>query len=165
MGVNRLYFSRAMKILEILSYVLMIGSIVFIVVFAKSHEIGTVATHFNAAGEPDAYDDPMGMIILPIIFIITNLIMSVIIRFVPVETWNYPMRTINPAAAPYIYKITMWMIIGFMFISGAMSFYMSAITGKGGPWIKFGTFGFLAVLAILTVGGIVGTIKINKKFI
>lgn len=165
MGINKLYFDRAMKIVEILSYVFLIGSIVYLVIFSKNHPVGTVATHFNANGEPDAYGDPMEMIILPGIFIFTNVIMSVLLRFVPVDTWNYPMKTINPAAAPYIYKITMWMMVGMMFLFGAMSLYMSLITGKGGLLLKLGTVGFLVLVTIVSLGGIIATVKINKRFI
>lgn len=165
MGINKLYFDRAMKIVEILSYVFLIGSIVYLVIFSKNHPVGTVATHFNANGEPDAYGDPMEMIILPGIFIFTNVIMSVLLRFVPVDTWNYPMKTVNPAAAPYIYKITMWMMVGIMFLLGAMSLYMSLITGKGGLLLKLGTVGFLVLVTIVSLGGIIATVKINKRFI
>lgn len=165
MGINKLYFDRAMKIVEILSYVFLIGSIVYLVIFSKNHPVGTVATHFNANGEPDAYGNPMEMIILPGIFIFTNVIMSVLLRFVPVDTWNYPMKTMNPAAAPYIYKITMWMMVGIMFLFGAMSLYMSLITGKGGLLLKLGTVGFLVLVTIVSLGGIIATVKINKIFI
>lgn len=165
MGINKLYFDRAMKIVEILSYVFLIGSIVYLVIFSKNHPVGTVATHFNANGEPDAYGDPMEMIILPGIFIFTNVIMSVLLRFVPVDTWNYPMKTINPAAAPYIYKITMWMMVGMMFLFGAMSLYMALITGQGGLLLKLGTVGFLVLVTIVSLGGIIATVKINKRFI
>lgn len=161
---NKLYFDRAMKIVEILSYVFLIGSIVYLVVFSKTHPVGTVATHFNANGEPDAYGNPMEMVLLPCIFLLVNITMSVLIRFVPLDTWNYPIKTINPAAAPFIYKITLWMMVGIMFLFGAMSLYMSLITGKGGVLLKVGTVGFLVLVTIVTLGDIIATVRINKRF-
>lgn len=162
---NKEYMSPGIRITEILSYVFLIGSIVLLFVLSSKYKVGEVATHFNAAGEADAYDDPMEMIILPIIFLICNIIMSLMLRFAPLDTWNYPIKNINPAAAPYIYKITVWMFVLMMFFFGAMSFYMIAITGKGGMALKLGVLGFCGLVTLVIIACIVATIKINKKFI
>ena len=66
-----------------------------------------VPTHFDAAGNPNGYGSPAGMIILPIIAAGVYLLMTVVARFP--SAFNYPVR-VTPANRPRLQQITLTMI-------------------------------------------------------
>lgn len=66
-----------------------------------------VPTHFDAAGNANAWGSPAGMIIMPVIAGGIYLLMTVVARFP--AAFNYPVR-VTPATLPRLQAITLNMI-------------------------------------------------------
>ncbi|HTB97188.1 MAG TPA: DUF1648 domain-containing protein [Terracidiphilus sp.] len=66
-----------------------------------------VPTHFDAAGNPNGWGSPAGMIILPVIAAGVYLLMSVVARFP--SAFNYPVR-VTPLNRARLQEITLTMI-------------------------------------------------------
>lgn len=111
--MNKQYIKIPHIILEVLSYVLLIVSIVVIAVNASIVNAQPVVDLEN-------YENPLAMIVLPICFIPSNLILSLILHLYPVKDWNMPC-SFSEAAAPFVYNDSMWLLSWIMFLMGAVS--------------------------------------------
>ena len=67
-----------------------------------------VPTHFNAAGAPNAWGSPDGMILMPAVATALYLLMSVVSRFP--ESFHYPVRT-TPQNIARLQTVTLNMVL------------------------------------------------------
>ncbi|MGA2727187.1 MAG: DUF1648 domain-containing protein [Terracidiphilus sp.] len=67
-----------------------------------------VPTHFDAAGNPNAWGSPYGMILLPVVATVLYLLVSVVSRFP--ESFHYPVRT-TPQNIARLQTVTLNMVL------------------------------------------------------
>ena len=77
---NRNYYTRFHMILEILSWVLMLASLLIAIIGSVTLK-GPIAIHFDGKGNPNGYGSPASMLLLPIIMMVTNGTVSLIGHF------------------------------------------------------------------------------------
>ena len=154
---NRMYFRTSHRIAEIIAYVVTVLSVILAVVFAATTE-GEIATHFNLAGEADKYGSPWSAIVLPIIMLLSNLMMLVIMRFVPISSWNMPAK-VTDANRPYVYGDTIWVVVITMLMMAFISLF-SVI----GMFFFRESYGAM-IIGITVVGMVVMTVFIIKSVI
>lgn len=80
---------RIRQATTLIGTVMIVVYIVFLI-FMWDRIPDTVATHFNAAGEADAYGSKISLIIEPVMMVILFLILSLVER-VP-SLWNFPVK-------------------------------------------------------------------------
>ncbi len=85
--MNKPYITMAHICFEIVSFVLCIVSIIYTAVFAIRTG-GVIPTNFNFAGEATGYGSPWVLLLTPGIIFGTNIVMSVVLHFVPTSKWN-----------------------------------------------------------------------------
>ncbi|MDR3741147.1 MAG: DUF1648 domain-containing protein [Terracidiphilus sp.] len=122
-----------------------------------------VPTHFDVAGNPNAWGSPSGLLLLPVIALCVYLLISVVARFP--QSFNYPVR-VTPANVERLRNATLDMLswvkaeIGWLFAVLQWAFVRSALTGNGALFPKilpvflvviFGTVG-IHLLAIVRAG-------------
>jgi uncharacterized membrane protein len=67
-----------------------------------------VPTHFNAAGTPNAWGSPYGMILMPVVATALYLLVSIVSRFP--ESFHYPVRT-TPQNIARLQTVTLNMVL------------------------------------------------------
>lgn len=93
-----------------------------------------VPTHFDAAGNANAWGSPAGMIIMPIVAGGIYLLMSVVGRFP--SAFNYPVR-VTPAVLPRLQSIALnmiaWIKVELVCLFAALQwvFVQAARSGEG----------------------------------
>ncbi len=98
-----------------------------------------VPTHFDAAGTPNAWGSPAGMILLPAIAIGVYLLMSLVARYP--HAFNYPVRA-TPTNLPRLQAIALRMIawikaeVACLFAVLQGVFIQSARSGSGALFAK-----------------------------
>lgn len=122
-----------------------------------------VPTHFDAAGTPNAWGSPTGMLLLPVIALCVYLLVTVVAQFP--QSFNYPVR-VTPANIEQLRSTTLNMLawvkaeIGWLFAVLQWAFVRSALTGNGIIFPKilpvflvviFGTMGW-HLLTIIRAG-------------
>lgn len=161
---NRAFIRPVHKVLIALSFVMIIASIVVVIVFACTHEAGEVATHYDINGNPDDYSNPMGFVILPIIMLITNAIMALMLRYYPLDKWNYPIK-VNPTSAALVYTDSVWLMILLMLLISIYCFGMSLAIGNLGKVGMWASLLLVGLLVLIVVTLMVKMIRDNKKII
>ena len=78
-------------ILEILSWVLMLASLLIAIIGSVTLK-GPIAIHFDGKGNPNGYGSPASMLLLPIIMMVTNGTVSLIGHFLDPSAWNMPFK-------------------------------------------------------------------------
>jgi hypothetical protein len=112
-----------------------------------------VPTHFDAAGNPNGWGPPSGMMLLPIIGGGLYLIMSVVTRFP--DAFHYPVRT-TPGNIVRLQTLTLDMIawlkleLACLFLGLQWAYIHSARTGDGRIFPK------ILPVAIVVVFGTIG---------
>lgn len=124
------------KTLEILALfvLVLLCSITWAAVYGPNHLPDRVPTHFDAAGNANAWGSPSGMILLPAIAVGLYLLMSLVSRFP--GAFNYPVR-VTPQNIARLQSVTLDMIAWlktellclFTVLQGA--FIHAARTGEG----------------------------------
>ena len=113
-----------------------------------------VPTHFNAAGNPDAWGAPAGMILLPAMALGLYLLMSIAARFP--DAFHYPVR-VTPLNIERLKSVTLDMIAWLklelvcMFAALQWAFIQAARSGSGRifpmilPFFIVATFGTIGL--------------------
>lgn len=97
------------KILEIFG-ILALGTLAWITyaaLYGPDHLPERVPTHFDAAGNANAWGSPAGILIMPVIAVVLYLLMSLVARFP--GAFNYPVR-VTQVNLPRLQAITLNMI-------------------------------------------------------
>lgn len=112
-----------------------------------------VPTHFDAAGTPNAWGSPNGMILLPVVAIGVYLLITIVTRFP--ASFNYPIR-VTPINRARLEQVTLNMLawikaeLAWLFAVLQWAFVRAAGTGDGSIFPKvvpafivviFGTIG------------------------
>ncbi|HUB30016.1 MAG TPA: DUF1648 domain-containing protein [Terracidiphilus sp.] len=93
-----------------------------------------VPTHFDAAGNPNAWGSPSGMLFMPVIAGLLYLLMSVVTRFP--DSFHYPVRATSTNIAR-LQAVTVDMIawlkveLACLFLTLQWAFVQSAHSGNG----------------------------------
>ena len=91
---KRSYITGSCKMIEILSYLLIVASVVVCAYIIK-HTDGPIPTHYGFNGEVDGYGPATMLLTLPGSILFTNLIVSLCLHLIKPEHWNMPFK-INP---------------------------------------------------------------------
>ncbi|MBO4824284.1 MAG: DUF1648 domain-containing protein [Lachnospiraceae bacterium] len=141
---NREFIRPGHRIAVIVSFVILLISIILAIVLAATTE-GEIPTHFDFFGEIDAYGSPWTAVLLPAIMLLTNLGSLAIIALVPISSWNMPAK-ITDANRPFVYNDALWTVVITMLT-------MSLIALVGTIFMFFVREGFgIAVTGVLVVG-------------
>ena len=105
---NRNYYTRFHMILEILSWVLMLASLLIAIIGSVTLK-GPIAIHFDGKGNPNGYGSPASMLLLPIIMMVTNGTVSLIGHFLDPSAWNMPFK-VNYLRRNIVYRDMMSML-------------------------------------------------------
>ncbi len=115
---RKLIFTRIHMVLEILGYVFLLAAfIVAIVACATGKEI---PWKFDAAGNITGYDSPGVLFMMPAALLFTNIILSLVMHFLPVNAWNVPF-TIRPGREIAVYRDMTMMIVIMVLLFGIFS--------------------------------------------
>lgn len=133
------------RILSVLGIIILLVATVFLVI--KFNDItGEVPTHFNAAGEADAYGSKFSLL-FPIMLGWIIYIVDLILLRVP-KAWNVPRGWAYGPIKMMVVVLNVFVAITFAWMT------IASVQGKGlGP-------GFV----IVTLGGIFGTIIVGCVF-
>lgn len=121
--------------------------------YGPNHLADRVPTHFDAAGNPNAWGSPTGMILLPILAAGLYLLLSVVARFP--GAFNYPVR-VTPENLQRLQSVTLDMIAWLktelvcLFAVLQWAFVQAARTGNGSMFPKIVPLFIVAIFA--TVG-------------
>ena len=131
--------------------------------WGPDHLPDRVPTHFDAAGTPNAWGSPAGILLLPVVAIFVYVLITVVARFP--QSFNYPVRA-TPLNIERLRSVTLDMLawikaeIGWLFAVLQWAFVRAAETGDGSLFprimpvflvVIFGTLG-LYVTAIIRAG-------------
>ena len=116
---NRAYITTYHRIIEAVALLLSLAALIVCIVFAVTSD-GQVPLHFGLDGEPTSYGSAWAGLSLPCVLLVTNLGMSAMIRFVPINTWNMPCK-IPEKYAPFAYVRVITMVVLTMLCMGIMS--------------------------------------------
>lgn len=144
----RIYIKGYHKIIELISYVLVLASLVLAIVGMAVIK-NDVPIHYNLAGEADGYGSFGALIIFPIVMLFTNAIVSLLMRFAGTNMVNLPFR-IREDAMPLAMNLTVLMLVLTMLDFSVMSLamvIMSFFALNAGPVI----FLIVIILSIQTV--------------
>ena len=92
--MNKPYITKVHIIFEVLSIVICAASVIFGIFFAMRGG-DPVPTHFSITGEVQSYGSPWSILTSPGIILITDIVLSLIIHFLPADKWNISFK-INP---------------------------------------------------------------------
>lgn len=102
MSVRKIYINKYHIIIEIISYVIMIGCFGG-AIYNISISPEEVPIHYNLQGEIDGYGSPYTYLVLPLIMFFTNVMLSLLFHLLDAKYWNMPF-TINPGKEIIVYR-------------------------------------------------------------
>lgn len=156
------YITKKHCVLEILSYVCIVASIIIAIVgmVVLPDEI---ATHYDGAGNIDGYGSPGTLLLIPLIMFFSNGTMSLILHLMSPEAWNTP-RKIEPGQEIRVYRdvvsMLTWMELEFGVFTLASTI---ASWQQNGKLIMIETIVFMVLLTIVVVYGIVASSIHSRK--
>lgn len=113
--MNRIYFTRRHRLLEIISYVPLAISFILAIIAQKTLP-AQIPVHYDLSGKVTEYGSPAILFLLPGTMLFVNLIMSFIAHFVSVDHWNMPFK-VRPEKKIIVYRdivsMMLWMEMEF----------------------------------------------------
>ncbi len=100
---EKLPFTKTQKILEILSLIIMIGTFIYVIITWNSLP-DTLASHYNALGEADAWSGRSTILILPIFTVFLYALLTGVL-FISPEMMNSPIE-VTPDNRSYVQKVS-----------------------------------------------------------
>ena len=143
---NRNYYTRFHMILEILSWVLMLASLLIAIIGSLTLE-GPIPIHYDGRGNPDGYGSPATMLLMPIIMIVTNGIVSLIGHFLDPSAWNMPFK-VNYLKRSIVYRDMMSMLFMMELELAVFAFVFTLMTFLQ-TMHGIGLFGILFTVVLL----------------
>ena len=156
------YITKKHCVLEILSYVCIVASIIIAIVgmVVLPDEI---ATHYDGAGNIDGYGSPGTLLLIPLIMFFSNGTMSLILHLMSPEGWNTP-RKIEPGQEIRVYRDVVSMLTWMEFEFGVFTLASTiASWQQNGKLIMIETIVFMVLLTIVVVYGIVASSIHSRK--
>ena len=89
--MNKIYFTRGHKIIEIISYVLLAVSFILAIIAQKTLP-DQIPAHYDLTGKVTGYGSPTTLFMLPGIMLFSNLIISFVTHFVSTDFWSMPFK-------------------------------------------------------------------------
>ena len=117
--MNKPYITKVHIIFEVLAFILSLAALIYGVVFALKAG-GPVPANFNMAGEVTGYGSPWVVLLTPGIIFITNIVMSLVLHFLPTNKWNVSFK-INPERELIVFIYISLMVAVIEFTMGAWS--------------------------------------------
>lgn len=159
---NRAYILFWHRIVEAAYLIFSLAAVIIFIIFAALTK-GEIPTHFAFDGTPDAYGSPWEGMIFPIVMLITNIAMSAMVHFLPVQSWNMPGQ-VTERNAPFRYRnaISMVVLIGLCMslMSLLGSIFMFKVRFLMGPV----TIGLSVVMTLIIIFYAVKTYKESKIY-
>jgi len=115
---RKLIFTKIHIALEILGYAFFLGA--FIVAIVACATVEEIPLRFDAAGNITGYGSPGALFMLPSILLVTNIILSLTVHFLPVNAWNVPF-TIRTGREIAVYRDMTMMIVIMVLLFGLFS--------------------------------------------
>ena len=126
--MNKPYITKVHVILEVLSLILSVASVAYGVAFALK-ATDPMPTNFNMAGEVTGYGSPWVVLLTPGIIFVTNIILSLVLHFLPTSKWNVSFK-IRPERELAVFKcislIISSIVMAAALIIEAIVFYVLA---------------------------------------
>lgn len=143
------------KILDILALIALavLCGLTWAALYGPNKLPDRVPTHFNAAGQANAWGEPTGMILMPAIAIGLYLLMSIVARFP--DAFHYPVR-VTPLNIERLQSITLDMIAWLklelvcLFAVLQWAFIQAARSGSGR------LFPLILPVSIVAIFGVIG---------
>ena len=157
--MNKPYIKKWHLIVEIVSYVLILAAIIFGIIMTCTIE-GEVPTHWDMSGNVDAYGSPASMLILPIIMLITNILVSATVHFMPAKSWNMPFKP-KPGRELIIFSDMVGMMVWMEFVIALFTLIMT-IWFFNFVICMIGTVALVVGIFAILIAGIVMAVKHNK---
>jgi hypothetical protein len=159
--MNKLYITKIHLVIEAISYVLLIASIIVLAV--GSHGIdGEVATHYDIAGNADAYGSVASLFIMPVIILFTSVILSLVVHFFPLRYWSMPFK-VNLGREIKVYRYMTLMMILIIFVMSAATLVSSvAMLKSNGLLITAACIGMVVMMTMVMVVMCILAGKANK---
>ena len=159
---NRAYILFWHRIVEAAYLIFSLAALIVYIIFAASTE-GEIATHFALDGTPDAYGSPWEGVVFPVVMLITNIAMSAMVHFLPVQSWNMP-GTVTEQNAPFRYRnaISMVVLIGLCMslMSLLGTIFMFKVKSLMGPV----SIGLCVVMTVIIIFYAVKTYRDSKRY-
>jgi hypothetical protein len=159
--MNKLYITKIHLVIETISYVLLIASIIVLAV--GSHGIdGEVATHYDIAGNADAYGSAASLFIMPVIILFTSVILSLVVHFFPLRYWSMPFK-VKQGREIKVYRYMTLMMILIIFVMSAATLVSSvAMLKSNGLLITAACIGMVVMMTVVMVVMCILAGKANK---
>lgn len=106
--MNKPYIKLYHVIIEIISYVVLIIAIIFATIFVINTD-GQIPTHYDFNGEITGYGSPAVLLFLPLSMLATNIILSLVMHFLPSSMMNIPVK-IKPGNEIKVYSDCILMV-------------------------------------------------------
>lgn len=147
-------------VVEIVSFVFLLASVIFAVIKAASIE-GEIPTHYNLQGEIDGYGSPYTMLVLPIIMLLTFILISLVVHLVPMRYWNMPVK-VKPERALVVYGDMVMMLLIMELLSGIYTLFETILFVDAEHSSRAITFVYIALLFGDIVVQIIRVINHNR---
>lgn len=161
-SMNKPYFTRTNKILEVCSWILLLVSFA-IAVYGMCTLPDTIPTHFALDGTPNGYGSPGALLVFPIIMLFTLGIISLVAHLLRPEEWNMPFQ-VKERHKNEVFACILSMMFLIELESAVLTLFIQVqsvqLTGKGAlPTVGIYVVAMTATIIILWVKA--G--KINNK--
>ena len=139
---------KASKITNVICLCLILGYIIFLIVFWKDIP-DMIATHFNAAGTPDSYGGKVTLVFEPILAVLLWGVLAFISHFP--QAWNFPV-TVTEENKEKLYRIALRMLNILKVLVVLLCIYagLASIISMS-VWILWLLLGTVFVVIILSI--------------
>ncbi|MBQ1547363.1 MAG: hypothetical protein IIZ61_03125 [Lachnospiraceae bacterium] len=122
--MNRLYIKKSHIIFEIISYAILLASVIYAVIMILRYGNSDFPTRFSGGGEVTGYGSAYVLLIIPGTMLITNILLSLSLHLFPVKLWNMPFK-VKPGREIPVYASMASMMVSLELM---MSVYSLATT-------------------------------------
>lgn len=89
--MNKIYFTRGHKVIEIISYVLLAISFILAII-GQTTLPDQIPVHYDVTGKVTEYGSPTTLFLLPGIMLFSDLSISFVLHFVSTDFWSMPFK-------------------------------------------------------------------------
>lgn len=155
--MNRSYISLPQFIVEVISYLIILGSLIAGIIIATS-TTGEIPVHYDLAGNVDGYGSPYVMLIMPLAMLLCSILISVCSHFSNPAKWNMPFR-VKPGNELIVYHDFVWSYVIIQMLFSIMSLAFVIFLPKSGNALFVVTMS----MCVMLIPGIVVPSIMAKK--
>lgn len=89
--MNKIYFTRGHKVIEIISYMLLAISFILAII-GQTTLPDQIPVHYDVTGKVTEYGSPATLFLLPGIMLFSDLSISFVVHFVSTDFWSMPFK-------------------------------------------------------------------------